>query len=397
MEPVYNCDFLIPVLFDLWLNIGMQNNPVATTSLRDHFQRLSDPRVGHAKRHELLDILLIAVCAMLCGAEGFTEIAECGRCKADWFKTWLALPHGIPSHDTFNRVFGLIDPNKFMDCFLAWTQSLREVVAGELVALDGKTLRRSRVRGHGPIHLVNVWAARNRLVLGQLKVADHSNEITALPALLRALELAGCVVTVDAMGCQKEVAKEIHEADADYVLALKGNQGTLHAEVKEFLDDAQTRGFAGVAHQFVETVEKDHGRIETRRYWITEQIGWLADKNQWEALRSVGMVEAVREVDGRRTTERRYYLSSLPAEAARFAAAVRGHWEIENCVHWVLDVQMGEDRCAVRDQNAAQNMAALRVLCLNLLRRDQQVKCGIRSKQKVAGWDHNYLRSLLNF
>ena len=235
------------------------------------------------------------------------------------------------------------------------------------------------------------------LVLGQLKVADHSNEITALPALLRALELAGCVVTVDAMGCQKEVAKEIHEADADYVLALKGNQGTLHAEVKEFLDDAQTRGFAGVAHQYVETVEKDHGRIETRRYWITEEIDWLEDKDQWEALRSVGMVEAVREVNGQVSTERRYYLTSLSAEAGRFAAAVRGHWEIENCLHWVLDVQMGEDRCAVRDQNAAQNLAALRALCLNLLRRDQQVKCGVHSKQKVAGRDHNYLRSLLNF
>jgi len=371
--------------------------PSSSGSLQDHFRQLADPRVGRAKRHELLDILLIAVCAMLCGAEGFTEIAECGRCKADWFKTWLALPHGIPSHDTFNRVFGLIDPTKFMDCFLAWTQSLREVVAGELVALDGKTLRRSRARGHGPIHLVNVWAARNRLVLGQLKVADHSNEITALPELLRALELAGCVVSVDAMGCQKEVAKEIHEADADYVLALKGNQGTLHAEVQEFLDDAQARGFAGGAHQFVETVEKDHGRIETRRYWITEQIGWLADKDQWEALRSVGMVEAVRELEGRTTTERRYYLSSLPAEAARFAAAVRGHWEIENCVHWVLDVQMGEDRCAVRHQHAAQNLAALRALCLNQLRRDQQVKLGIRSKQKAAGWNHQYLASLLNF
>ena len=397
VEPVYNCDFVIPVLFDLWLNIGMQNNPIATTSLQDHFQRLPDPRVGRAKRHELLDILLISICAMLCGAESFTEMAEFGRCKADWFRTWLRLPHGIPSHDTFNRVFGLIEPTQFMDCFLAWTQSLRTAVAGELVALDGKTVRRSRARTHGPIHLVNVWAARNRLVLGQLKVADHSNEITALPALLRALELAGCVVTVDAMGCQKEVAKEIHEADANYVLALKGNQGTLHAEVKEFLDDAQTRGFAGVAHQFVETVEKDHGRIETRRYWITEQIGWLADKDQWEALRSVGMVEAVREVDGQVSTERRYYLTSLPAEAGRFAAAVRGHWEIENCLHWVLDVQMGEDRCAVHNKNAAQNLAALRVLCLNLLRRDQQVKCGIRSKQKVAGWDHNYLRSLLNF
>lgn len=377
--------------------MGMQNKPSSSRHLKDHFASLADPRTGRAKRHELLDILLIAVCAMLCGAESFAEMAEFGRCKRGWFKTWLALPHGIPSHDTFNRVFGLIDPTKFMDCFLAWTQSLRETVAGELVALDGKTLRGSRTRTHGPIHLVNVWAARNRLVLAQLKVADHSNEITALPALLRALELAGCVVTVDAIGCQKTIAKEIHEADADYVLALKGNQGTLHAEVKEFLDDAQRRGFAGAVHQFVETVDKDHGRLETRRYWITEQIGWLADRADWEALRSVGMVEAVRETAGKVTTERRYYLTSLPAEAERFAAAVRGHWQIENSVHWVLDVAMGEDRCAVRQENAAQNLAALRGLCLNLLRRDPQVKRGIRTKQKVAGWDHDYLRSLLNF
>jgi len=377
--------------------MGMQNRPSSSGNLKDHFGQLIDPRVGRAKRHELLDILLIAVCAMLCGAENFTDMAVFGRCKLPWFKTWLALPHGIPSHDTFNRVFGLIDPARFMDCFLAWTQSLRTAVAGELVALDGKTLRHSRARGHGPIPLVNVWAARNRLVLGQLKVADHSNEITALPELLRALELAGCVVTVDAMGCQKDVAKEIHEADADYVLALKGNQGTLHAEVKAFLDDAQARGFAGVAHQFVQTVEKDHGRLETRRYWVSEQIGWLADKGQWEAFRSIGMVEAVREVEGQVSTERRYYLSSRPAEVERFAAAVRGHWEIENCLHWVLDVQMGEDRCAVRDQNAAQNLAALRALCLNLLRRDQKIKRGIRTKQKVAGWNHDYLRSLLGF
>jgi predicted transposase YbfD/YdcC len=397
VEPVYDDDFWLPVWSDLWWKMGMQTMPSSSRNLQEHFRQLVDPRMGPAKRHELLDILMIAVCAMLCGAEGFTEIAQCGRCKAQWFASWLALPHGIPSHDTFNRVFGLIDPAQFMDCFLAWTQSLREVVAGELVALDGKTLRRSRARGHGPIHLVNVWAARNRLVLGQLKVADHSNEITALPTVLRALELAGCVVTVDAMGCQKDVAKEIHEADAEYVLALKGNQGTLHAEIQEFLDDARTRGFAGVAHQFVETVDKDHGRIETRRYWITEQIDWLADKDQWEALRSIGMVEAVREVAGTVTTQRRYYLSSLPTQVEQFAAAVRGHWEIENCVHWVLDVQMGEDRCTVRQQHAAQNLAALRALCLNQLRRDRQVKLGIRGKQKAAGWDHNYLRSLLNF
>lgn len=396
MEPSDDGDFLIPVAPDLWLKMQMPNIP-SSRHLKDHFRQLADPRVGRAKRHELLDILLLAVWAMLCGAESFTEMAEFSQCKVDWFKTWLALPQGIPSHDTFNRVFGLIDPARFQECFLAWTQSLRTAVAGEWVAVDGKTWRGSRARTHGPIHLVNVWASRNRVGLGQLNVADHSNEITARPPLLRALELAGCVVTVDAIGCQKQVAQEIHEADADYVLALKGNQGTVHAEVKAFLDDAQQRGFVGVAHQFVETVEKDHGRLETRRYWITEQIGWFADRADWEALRSVGMVDAVREVNGKVTTERRYYLSSLPAEVGRFAAAVRRHWEIENCVHWVLDVQLGEDRCAVRNQNAAQNLATLRALCLNQLRRDQQVRLGIRSKQKAAGWSHPYLASLLNF
>lgn len=375
----------------------MPTSPPTRRSLKDCFATLADPRTGPAQQHELLDILLIGVCALLCGAEGFTEMAEFGRCKADWFRTWLSLPNGIPSHDTFNRVFGLIDPAQFRDCFVTWTQGLRTTIAGELVALDGKTLRGSRTRDHGPVHLVNVWAAQNRLVLGQLKVADHSNEITALPPLLRALELAGCVVTVDAIGCQKTVAREIHEADAEYVLALKANQGTLYTEVKTFLDDAHARGFAGVAHQQLETVDKDHGRHETRRYWITERIDWCADRAQWEAWRSVGMVEAVREVNGRTTTERRYYLSSLPADATRFAAAVRGHWEIENCVHWVLDVQLGEDRCAVRHQNAVQNLATLRVLCLNLLRHDRLRRCGIRTKQKAASWDHDYLRVLLSF
>ncbi len=381
----------------MWLKMGMQHEPIASHSLKDHFQQLPDPRVGPAKRHELLDILMISICAMLCGAETFTEMAEFGACKLPWLQSWLALPHGIPSHDTFNRVFSLIDPKAFMDCFLAWTQSLRAVVPGELVALDGKTLRGSSARGRGPIHLVNVWAARNQLVLGQLKVADKSNEITALPPLLRALELTGCIVTIDAIGCQKQVVKEIHEADADYVLALKGNQTLLHAEVKEFLDDALQRHFQGVPHEFTQTVDKDHGRLETRRYWITEQIGWLADRDQWEALRSVGMVESVRERDGEVKTERRYYISSLPAQVQSFATAVRGHWEIENRLHWVLDVQMNEDRCAVRQEHAAQNLAALRALALNQLRGDHQHKVGIRTKQKIAGWDHNYLSSLLKF
>jgi predicted transposase YbfD/YdcC len=382
---------------DLWLKIGMHNQPHPSRSLKHHFQIISDPRSGPAQLHELLDILMIALCATLCGAEGFNDFALWGRCQHEWLKTWLALPHGIPSHDTFRRVLGLIRPAEFATCFQSWTQALRTAFNGELVAIDGKTLRASRSKNQGPLHLVNVWATENRLVLGQLAVDDKSNEITAVPELLRALELAGCVVTVDALNCQKNIAKEISEADADYVLALKGNHGVLHEEVKRFLDDARQRKFVGVPHQFVETVDKEHGRLETRRYWISEQIGWLEDKGQWEKLRSVGMVERVVEMAGERSVETAYYLSSLPAEVGRFAAAVRGHWGIENSVHWVLDVQMNEDRCRVCGRNAAQNLATLRVFCLNLLRRNQQYNVGIRAKQKAASWSHQYRLSLLNF
>jgi len=292
----------------------MQNNiPQPLLELKAKLQTITDPRTGRATRHVLLDILLISICASLCGAQTFTDIALFGRCQQDWFKTWLALPHGIPSHDTFNRLFGLINPAHFRDVCVSWTQSLRQAVAGEVVAVDGKTLRGSAAHDHGPLHLVNVWASANRLILGQWKVADHSNEITALPELLRALELAGCTVTVDALNCQKNVAKEISEADADYVLALKGNHGTLHDEVKTFLDDAITRRWRDLPHAFHETLEKAHGRIETRRYWITEAIDWLADKPHWENLRSVAVVEARREERGQVSTERRYYLTSLPA------------------------------------------------------------------------------------
>jgi predicted transposase YbfD/YdcC len=375
----------------------MHNIPTPLLNLQTKLQAIPDPRTGRARRHELLDILLISLCASLCGAQSFTDIALFGRCQQEWFKTWLALPHGIPSHDTFNRVFGLIHPAHFRDVFVTWTQSLRHTVAGEVVAVDGKALRGSAAHDHGPVHLVNVWASANRLILGQWKVADHSNEITALPELLRALELAGCTVTVDALNCQKNVAQEISEADAEYVLALKANHGTLHAEVKEFLDDAIARGWRDVPHQFHQTLEKAHGRIETRRYWITEAIDWLADKPQWEKLRCVAVVEATREVRGQVSTQRRYYLTSLPADAARLAGAVRGHWEVENCVHWVLDVQLSEDACVLRQTHAVQNLATLRVLTLNILRRDQTHKVGVRAKQKAAGWSSPYLLHLLNF
>jgi len=371
--------------------------PTFSHSLSEQFKRLRDPRIDRTKCHSLHDILIIAILAMLCGADSFTDMEDFGHAKDDWLASFLDLPNGIPSHDTFNRVLALLDPHEFMDCFIRWTQTLRHAVTEEIVAMDGKSLRRSLDKGRGPIHLVNAWAAQNRLVLGQRKVDDKSNEITAIPELLRALELSGCIVTIDAMGCQKNIAKEIHEADADYVLALKGNQAVLHQEVKEFLDDAQARHFAKVPHQYYQGIEKDHGRLETRRYWVTDQIAWMADRHQWENLHSIGVVEATRQIGAHTATERRYYLSSLPADVSRFARAVRTHWGIENSLHWTLDVALQEDQCRVRSGYAAQNLAALRAMTLNLLKRDTQKKRGIRGKQKNAGWNHRYLLSLLNF
>jgi predicted transposase YbfD/YdcC len=363
-------------------------------SLVAHFQALPDPRTKREPEHKLIDILVIAVCTQLCGGEGFNDMEDFGEAKHDWFKTFLELPHGIPSHDTFNRVFAALDPASFLECFLRWTQSLRAAVSEEIVALDGKALRRALAAGQSAPVLVSAWARENGLVLGQLQVRDKSNEITAVPELLRALELAGCIVTLDAMGCQKNIAQEIKEADAEYVLALKGNHALVHEEVQSYLDDAIARGAKElVRHQ---TVEKDHGRLETRTYWQSGALDWFADRVQWEGLQSVGVVEARRQVgDGPATVERRYYLSSLGLDAARFARAVRGHWSVENQCHWLLDVQMGEDQSRARAGHAAQNLGTLRRLALNLLKREPTKKRGIKGKQKNAGWDHSYLLKLL--
>jgi predicted transposase YbfD/YdcC len=343
---------------------------------------------------------------MLCGAEGFNDMEDFGKAKHDWFKSFLGLRNGIPSHDTFNRVFAALDPKAFLDCFLRWTQSLREAVPQEIVALDGKALRRALSRGQNVKYIVSAWAASNGLVLGQLKVADKSNEITAVPELLRVLELSGCIVTIDAMGCQKKIAQEIVEADADYVLALKGNQETVHEEVKSFLDATiaeqqaprpvgvkPSKAAATLAH--VETVEKDHGRLEIRRYYQSDQLDWFADRPKWEGLKSVGVVESTREVAGKSTVERRYYLSSLPLGVKTLAHAVRSHWGVENKVHWIMDVCFREDQSRARAGYAAENLATLRRWALNLLQRERTKKRGIRGKQLNAGWDQAYLLRLL--
>ena len=373
-------------------------------SLIEHFKDLPDPRLNRTRDHDLIDVLVIAICTLLCAGETFNDMEDFGHAKHDWFKTFLRLRNGIPSHDTFNRVLAALDPKAFLDCFLRWTQSLRQAVAQEIVALDGKALRRALNAEQSVQYVVSAWAESNGLVLGQLKVADKSNEITALPELLRVLELSGCIVTVDAMGTQKKIAREIIEADADYVLALKGNHETVHEEVKSFLEQIvaeRTRPARGKLSQAagalgaLETVEKDHGRLEIRRYYQSAELDWFADRAKWEGLRSVGMVEAVRQVGGQQTVERRYYLTSLPLDVTTFARAVRGHWGVENKLHWVLDVCFREDQSRARAGYAAENLATLRRLALNLLKREQTKKRGIKGKQLNASWDHAYLLRLL--
>lgn len=375
-------------------------------SLFEQFKNLQDPRVNRTKRHELLDVMIISVCTLLCGGETYNDMEEFGKAKEDWFKSFLKLPNGIPSHDTFNRVFAALDPNKFLDCFLEWTQAMREVVDKEIVALDGKALRSALNKDDQLKYVVSAWAESNNMVLGQIKVADKSNEITAIPKLLRVLELSGCIVTIDAMGCQKKIAKEVMEADADYVFSLKGNQETVHKEVQSFMDacidDSKVNSLPrndklklDQHFRHYETVDGDHGRIEIRRYYQSDDLGWFEDLEKWEGLTSVGVVESVREIGDKITTERRYFLSSLPLDVETMARAIRGHWGIENKLHWVLDVCFREDDSRARSGHAAENLASLRRLALNLLKKEKTKKRGIKGKQLSASWNHAYLLKLL--
>jgi len=367
---------------------------VQLASLLTILEEVPDPRVTATVDHDLPDILTIALCTLLCGGDSFYDMEEFGEVRLDWLKTFLRLRNGAPTHDTYNRVFQALDPERFGDALARWTQSVRTVLGGEMVALDGKTVRRALNRGEDARVIVSAWAAESGLLLGQRKVKNKSNEITAVPELLRALELAGCIVTADALHCQKDIAREIIEADADYVLALKGNQGTAYAEVKAFLDEACQRNEPHLV--FHQITDKEHGRLEVRRYWQTEQIDWFADRDAWDGLRSVGVVEARRTIQGKETVERRYYLSSLKAEAAHFARAVRGHWGVENGLHWVLDVVFGEDQSRARSGFAAENLAATRRLAINLLRRDQTCKRSLKGKLLRAAIAPDYLKRILS-
>jgi predicted transposase YbfD/YdcC len=360
-----------------------------------------DPRVERTKRHQLLDMITLTICAVICGADNWVEVEAFGHEKLDWLKTFLALPNGIPSHDTLGDLFARLDPQQFEQGFLIWVQAIAQLTQGEIIALDGKCLRRShdRTLGKAAIHMVSAWASTNRLVLGQVKVDDKSNEITAIPELLRLLVLGGCIVTIDAMGCQTAIAQTILDQGADYMLALKGNHGQLLDDVTDIFQTAQAVQFKEVLHDSTHTTDKGHGRIEVRRCWTMAdptELSYLRDWHNWPQLRSVVMVQAERRVGLTTTTETRYYISSLVVTAGRALEIVRTHWSIENQVHWVLDIAFQEDASRIRKGYGAQNLALLRHLTLNLLHQEKSSKVGIKVKRRKAGWSTAYLLKVLN-
>lgn len=361
------------------------------------FEGMKDPRIERCRRHKLIDIVVISICAVICGGEGFTDMEEWGKTQEAWLRQFLELPHGIPSHDTFGRVLARLQPSEFEARFRQWVESVVRLSEGEIVGVDGKTLRRSydRAAGRSAIAVVSAWARANRLTLGQVRVASESNEITAVPELLRVLDLKGCIVTVDALNTQKETARQIRAQEAEYVLALKDNHPTLHQQVADFLEAAQQGQTLGYEIDTHRTVDGEHGRIETRQYWQVEAPPHLHEYEQWPDLRSVGFVRATRELKDQITTETRYYLSSLPVEAVRFAEAVRGHWAIENSCHWVLDVVFGEDDCRVRTGHAPENLSLIRRIAHNLLAQETSLKRGLQTKRLKAGWDLRYLSKIL--
>jgi predicted transposase YbfD/YdcC len=370
----------------------------APGGLLRYFGELKDPRVNRTKRHLLADILAIAICAVICGADGWVQIAQFGRCKRKWLETFVELPHGIPSHDTFGRVFAKLDPAGFEACFMKWINALAESSAGRLIAIDGKTLRRSfdAAAGKAAIHLVSAWCQANHLVLGQRATDAKSNEITAIPELLKLLDIRGAIVSIDAMGCQKKIAADIIDGGADYLLQLKGNQGGLHDETALLFDQCLTDDSQGVAYATAQTVNGGHGRIEQRRIWVTPEVGWFAERGQWKNLRTLARVQARRTINGKTSTEYRYYISSLDAgDPARMLELIRGHWEVENSLHWSLDINFREDESRIRKGHAAENYSRLSRIALNLLKRETSQKVGIKTKRLTAGWDHDYLLKLL--
>jgi predicted transposase YbfD/YdcC len=372
-------------------------------SIAEHFDALEDPRRLPSTQHSLHDILVLSICAVICGADSFTAIEEFGHTKIDFLRRYLNLPHGIPSHDTIGRVFALLDTEQFAACFADWMASIFEATEGEVVSLDGKRLRRSydRASNQAVIEMVGAWATQNSLVLGGLQTHPDSNEVEALPRLIELLDLHGCIVTIDAAGCQRTNTKAVIEQGAEYVLALKENQGGLFDEVEALFErvDLQGRPRPGRVNRgvgFAQTTDGGHGRIEVRRCWVlsVEEAG-LVDTAGWTSLRTVALIERERTTPTKTSLERHYYISSLAADAEQLLAVVRQHWHVENRLHWVLDVAFGEDQSRVRSGYAAANLGLVRRVAVSALQRESSVKRGVGTKRLKAAWDEKYLLKVL--
>ena len=366
--------------------------------LKHYFAALKEPRIAASCDHQLLDIVAIAILAVLCGADDWTDLQTFGRLRHEWLKTFLALPGGIPSHDTFRRVFGLLDRRQFAACLFQWTQALHEASGGKLIGIDGKTLRRSFAKrsGKAALHLVTAWSSENGLTLGQIACEDKSNEITAIPELLKLLSLRGCTVTIDAMGCQKEIAAEIRGQKAHYVLAMKGNQPGLEADLQQLYIDGIDNDFAGLKHEECETTEKAHGRTTTRNVHVVEIPRDHPQRRLWKDLRTLAVVSTCTIQGERETWETRWYVSSHAPRAKALAQAIRKHWSIENGQHWVLDIAFGEDARRQQDRQGAVNFAAVRRLAVSLLRQDKSLKRGAKCKRMACALDPNYLLHILH-
>jgi predicted transposase YbfD/YdcC len=369
-----------------------------TLAIAQYFADVDDPRVERTKAHQLLDIIIIAICAVICGADGWVDVAQFGRSKQAWLATFLALPNGIPSHDTFGRVFARLNPEQFQRSFLAWVQAIQQI-RSDVIGIDGKTHRGSRDRANGThaLHLVSAWAAENRLVLGQIAVDDKSNEITAIPQLLDLLDLTGSIVTIDAMGTQTAIAERIVQRGGQYVLALKENQPTMHMDVVTLFADARAARQPAYGMTTDRVVTKDHGRLEVRQAWVITDpaaVAYLQARQGWTNLAGVAVVEAERTLNGKTTTEQRYYLLSQPWDAPTVNTLVRGHWRIENQLHWVLDVTFHEDASRIRVGDAPHNMGVVRHIALNLLRQESS-KGSMKTKRFRAALDDTYLAKVL--
>lgn len=366
-------------------------------SIIDAFDGLPDPRLDRTKRHNLSDILVLTLCGTICGVDNWVEMQRFGEAKLKWFRTFLDLPNGIPSHDTLGRVFAMLDPDAFRTCFIAWVEGLAQVNAGDVIAFDGKTIRRSldTANKRRPLHLVNAWASEAGIALGQLAVDQKSNEIIAIPKLLAMLKVQGCIVTTDAMGCQKAIAQSIVDSEAGYALQLKANHADTYDDVITYFTSEIGSSLRATPSTFKETTDGGHGRIEVRRYWLATDIDWFGDTAKWAGLQAFGMVESGRTVGDQETSvHRRYYLTTL-RDVGDFARSVRSHWSVENSLHWVLDMAFDEDHSRARAGNAAENLAIMRQTALNLIKQEKSVKVGVKTKRKMCGWDHDYLLSIL--